>query len=110
MKFTITVAGLAALLSAPLVLAGAQITNAGLAANLVVPDRYIVKYKDNVDPGKRRKHEDDIDKKAKTSKKKGILNTLNLKGLNGYVVEMSSEDIKDVTSSELVRRDTHPQR
>lgn len=110
MKLTITVAGLAALLAAPLVLAGAQITNAGLAANLVVPDRYIVKYKDNVDPVKRRKHEDDIDKKAKKSKKKGILNTLNLKGLNGYVVEMPSEDVKDVTSSDLVRQDARPRR
>lgn len=103
MKFTIAFAGLAALLAAPLVLAGAQITNAGLAANLVVPDRYIVKYKDNVDPERRRKHEDDIDKKAKKSKRKGIVHTLNLKSLNGYVVEIPSEDVKDVTSSDLVR-------
>lgn len=103
MKFSVAVAGLTALLAAPLALAGAQITNAGLAADLVVPDRYIVKYKDNVDPEKRTKHEDEINKKAKKSNKKGILHKLNLKGLSGYVVEISSDDTKDVTSSELVR-------
>jgi len=103
MKFTIAVAGVASLLAAPLVFAGAQITNAGLAADLVVPGRYIVKYKNKVDPERRIKHEDDIDKKAKKANKKGILHRFNLKGLSGYVVEIPSEDMKDVTSSELVR-------
>ena len=102
MKFTVFIAGFVALLGAPLALAAAQIKNAGLAADLVVPDRYIVKYKDNVDSKRRRDHEDYIDKKSKRSKKRGILHQLDLAGFTGYVVEISPEDMGDVMSSELV--------
>ena len=102
MRFTVIIVGFVALVGAPLTLAAAQIKNAGLAADLVMPDRYIVKYKDNVDSKKRRDHEDYIDKKSKKSNKQGILHKLDLAGFNGYVVEISPEDTGDVTSSELV--------
>ncbi|KAK5662680.1 hypothetical protein OQA88_8596 [Cercophora sp. LCS_1] len=102
MRLTATFTSLAALLVLPFVLADVVISNADVSADIVVPDQYIVKYKDNADSGKKKKHEEDVDKKAKERKKKGLRAKYDIPGLSGYTAEIAEADLKTILSSELV--------
>ncbi|KAI5463872.1 peptidase S8/S53 domain-containing protein [Mariannaea sp. PMI_226] len=100
MKFTATLFGLAGLLG--LALAEAPIKNNDLSSDLVVPDKYIVTYKSGIDSSQRKKHEEDITKKAKKKNKKGVVDSLNLGEYKGYVVEIPPTELKDVADSNLI--------
>ncbi|KAK3346930.1 peptidase S8/S53 domain-containing protein [Lasiosphaeria hispida] len=101
MKIFNAIAGLTALFI-PLALAEAPIKNSGASKDLVLPDRYIVVYKKNADPALRKKHEEDINTKAKEAKKGGVVNKLDLGDLHGYIAELPPSTLKDVTASDLI--------
>ncbi|KAK3376406.1 peptidase S8/S53 domain-containing protein [Lasiosphaeria ovina] len=102
MKFSAVFAAVATLLAIPLAVADAPVKNEGISAEVVIPDKYIVKYKDNADPTKKKKHEQDVTAKAKKSKKGGVVENIDIDGLSGYVAEIPSSELKDLTSSPLV--------
>ncbi|KAK3313212.1 peptidase S8/S53 domain-containing protein [Apodospora peruviana] len=103
MRFATTLLSLAALVGLPLALAGAPIKNANVKSSLVVPNSYIVTYKKNADPVKRKKHEAEVNKQAKKCNKAGIVRTICINGgLEAYVVEISPSEIGIVTKSDLV--------
>ncbi|KAK0721789.1 peptidase S8/S53 domain-containing protein [Lasiosphaeria miniovina] len=99
MKLSAACASLVALLAVPLVLADAPIINNGVSG---VPDKYIVKYKDDANATKKKQHEDEITDKAKKSSKAGIVQKLDIQGLSGYVVELPASELKDILTSDLV--------
>ncbi|KAK0725560.1 peptidase S8/S53 domain-containing protein [Lasiosphaeris hirsuta] len=105
MKLTSTIASLVALIAIPFAFAEAPIKNAGVSKDLVVPDRYIVIYKQKADPALREKHEQDIDKKGKNAKKGGVVNKLDLGDLHGYIAEIPASTLKDVVASDLASID-----
>ncbi|KAK0736763.1 peptidase S8/S53 domain-containing protein [Apiosordaria backusii] len=89
--------------------ADAPINNNNIAADLVVPNRYIVKYKDNASASSRKTHEATITLQSKKAHKKGVIAPLNVPGLQGYVADLDPADLKLITSSglvEYVERDT----
>ncbi|KAK3317299.1 peptidase S8/S53 domain-containing protein [Cercophora scortea] len=102
MRFIATILSLGALASIPLAIADAPIKNDGVGVDIVVPDKYIVTYKEGADPAKKKKHQEDVDKKAKKNKKQGVTETIDIAGLHAYVVEIAPTDLKSVLSSDLV--------
>jgi subtilisin family serine protease len=100
MKFTATLCGLTGLLS--LALAAAPVKNADLSAELTVPNKYIVTYKTGTSSGSRKKHEEDITKKAKKKNKKGVVDAIDLGALQGYVAEIPPSELPDIVNSNLV--------
>ncbi|KAH6986870.1 peptidase S8/S53 domain-containing protein [Ilyonectria destructans] len=100
MKFTATLCGLAALVS--LAVADAPIKNSGLSPDIVVPNKYIVTYKTGTDSAEREAHEETITKKAKQSNKKGVVDTISIGQLQGYVAEIPSSELPTITKSKLV--------
>lgn len=101
MKFTATLCGLAALVS--LAVADAPIKNSGLSPDIVVPNKYIVTYKTGTDSAERDAHEETITKKAKQSNKKGVVDTISIGQLQGYIAEIPSSELSTITKSKLVR-------
>ena len=83
------------------VLADAPIVNAD-AKHGVIADRYIVVYKDNADLKNCRKHEKDVNTRAKGKKKQGIAQVFNMTGFNGYDVEIAPEDLPLITKDSNV--------
>lgn len=104
MKFSTTLFGLTGLVG--MALAGAPIKNADLSSDVVVPNKYIVTYKTGVSSTKRKKHQEDITKKAKSKSKKGVVDSIDLGSLQGYVVEIPKSELKDIVDSPLVSRPT----
>lgn len=100
MRFTLTLCALTGLLG--LGLAGAPIKNDGISADILVPDTYIVTYKSGADSADKKRHQDSITKKAKKKNKKGVVDTINLDGLQGYVAEIPNTELKDIIDSDLV--------
>ncbi|KAK4204619.1 peptidase S8/S53 domain-containing protein [Triangularia verruculosa] len=100
MKFTATLYGLSGLLG--LALAAVPIKNDGISADIVVPEKYIVKYKANADAGRKKKHESDVTSKAKKKNKKGVVETIDIDGLSGYVAEIPDSELKELRDSDLI--------
>ncbi|KAI9172631.1 putative oryzin precursor [Paramyrothecium foliicola] len=100
MKFTTTICTFSGLLS--LVLAGAPIKNDGISADILVPDTYIVTYKAEAKPADIKKHQDAITKKSKKKSKKGVIEAINLDGLQGYVAEVPPSELNEIVDSKLV--------
>ncbi|KAF7549538.1 hypothetical protein G7Z17_g6340 [Cylindrodendrum hubeiense] len=100
MKFTAVLCGFTGLFS--LALAVAPVKNADISADIVVPDKYIVKYKSAAGSSNRKKHESDITKKAKKKNKKGVVNTISIDGFQGYVVEIPASELNDIANSDLI--------
>ncbi|KAK4663923.1 uncharacterized protein QC763_0080550 [Podospora pseudopauciseta] len=100
MKLNATLLGLTGLLS--LALAAVPIKNDGISADIVVPEKYIVKYKANADAGRKKKHESDITNKAKKKNKKGVVESINIDGLSGYVAEIPDSELKELRDSDLI--------
>ncbi|KAH7323047.1 peptidase S8/S53 domain-containing protein [Stachybotrys elegans] len=100
MKFSATLCSLTGLVA--LALAGAPIKNDGVSADITIPESYIVAYKPGVDAAKRKQHEDAITKKAKKSKKNGVVETISIDKFQGYVVKISSAELKDIINSDLI--------
>lgn len=100
MKFNATIFGLTGLLG--LALAAVPIKNDGISADIVVPEKYIVKYKASADAGRKKKHESDITNKAKKKNKKGVVESINIDGLSGYVAEIPDSELKELRDSDLV--------
>ncbi|KAK3393930.1 peptidase S8/S53 domain-containing protein [Podospora didyma] len=102
MKYlVITLLGLSSL--AGVVLADAPIVNAE-AKEGVVPDQYIVVYKDNakLSASDRKKHEDDITRLSKNKKKAGISQSFNITGFQGYNVEIDQADLAAITKFDAI--------
>ncbi|KAM7204232.1 Peptidase S8/S53 domain containing protein [Naviculisporaceae sp. PSN 640] len=102
MKFSATLLTVAAFVGLPVVLADAQIKNLNVASNLVVKDSYIVTYKKNADPAKKKKHQEDLNKRAKKNKKNGVVNNLEFDSYSGYVANVGQEDLDAILKSDLV--------
>ncbi|VBB80739.1 Putative oryzin precursor [Podospora comata] len=100
MKFNATLFGLTGLLG--LALAAVPIKNDGISADIVVPEKYIVKYKASADAGRKKKHESDITNKAKKKNKKGVVESINIDGLSGYVAEIPDSELKELRDSDLI--------
>ncbi|KAK4641470.1 hypothetical protein QC761_0074380 [Podospora bellae-mahoneyi] len=100
MKLNATLFGLTGLLG--LALAAVPIKNDGISADIVVPEKYIVKYKANADAGRKKKHESDITNKAKKKNKKGVVESINIDGLSGYVAEIPDSELKQLRDSDLI--------
>ncbi|KAK0663411.1 peptidase S8/S53 domain-containing protein [Cercophora samala] len=100
MKLTAALFSLTGLLS--LALAAVPITNDGISADIVVPEKYIIKYKANADAGRKKKHESDITNKAKKKNKKGVVESINIDGLSGYVAEIPDSELKELRDSDLI--------
>ena len=92
-----------AFLAIPLALAAVPTKDNGFMLNVEIPDKYIVKYKPNIDLDTRRKHEEDINNKAKQDKKRGVVDTFDMLGMQGYIVEMGFSSFENVTEGGLVR-------
>lgn len=103
MKFSATFLAVAAFVGLPVVLADAEIKNLNVPNDLVIKDKYIVTYKKNVDPSKKKKHEEELNKRAKKSKKTGVVDNLDISGgYSGYVAEVSGDDLETILKSDLV--------
>ncbi|CAP61944.1 uncharacterized protein PODANS_5_1630 [Podospora anserina S mat+] len=100
MKLNATLFGLTGLLG--LALAAVPIKNDGISADIVVPEKYIVKYKADADAGRKKKHESDITNKAKKKNKKGVVESINIDGLSGYVAEIPDSELKELRDSDLI--------
>ncbi|KAK4652615.1 hypothetical protein QC762_0074970 [Podospora pseudocomata] len=100
MKLNVTLFGLTGLLG--LALAAVPIKNDGISADIVVPEKYIVKYKANADAGRKKKHESHITNKAKKKNKKGVVESINIDGLSGYVAEIPDSELKELRDSDLI--------
>jgi subtilisin family serine protease len=101
MKFTATLCGFAGLLS--LALAAAPVKNADLSAELTVPNKYIITYKAGTSSSSRKKHEENVTKKAKKGNKKGVVDAINLgPSYQGYVAEIPPAELTDIANSDLV--------
>jgi hypothetical protein len=101
MKFSATLCSITGLIA--VVLAGAPIKNDGVSVDITVPESYIVTYKAGIDAAKRKKHEDAITNKAKKSKKMGVVQTINLDKLQGYIAKVSRAELLDIVNSDVVR-------
>ncbi|KAH6991626.1 hypothetical protein EDB82DRAFT_473474 [Fusarium venenatum] len=77
-------------------------TNIGVKDEAVIPNSYIITYKSSATPGGRKKHEETINKKAKSNGKEGVIETIDLDGFKGYVAKITSSELKDVVNSNLV--------
>ncbi|KAK4185640.1 peptidase S8/S53 domain-containing protein [Podospora australis] len=100
MKFTATLCSLAGLLG--LALAAVPIANDGISADVVVPDKFIIKYKTNVDAARKKKHQNDLTAKAKKKNKKGVTDTIDIAGLSGYIAELSPSELNDIKNSDII--------
>jgi hypothetical protein len=99
MKYLALLLGLSSILGH--VLADAPIVNAD-AKDGVVADQYIVVYQDNANLHNRKKHEDDVNSRAKGKKKAGINQVFNITGFNGYSIEIAPEDLPLITKDSMV--------
>ncbi|RGP65268.1 alkaline protease 1 [Fusarium longipes] len=79
-----------------------KLKNADVEPQLVVPNTYIIKYKENVSTSSKKKHEEGIDKMAKTKGKEGVLDNFNLHDFKGYVADISKSELHDIVNSDLV--------
>lgn len=102
MKFSATFLTLAAFVGLPVVLADAQIKNLNVASNLVVKDSYIVTFKKGADPAKKKKHQEDLNKRAKKNKKSGVVSNLDIADYSGYVAEVTGDDLQAILKSDVV--------
>ncbi|KAK4184365.1 peptidase S8/S53 domain-containing protein [Podospora australis] len=100
MKFWTVIASASALVG--LTLADAPIKINDIAADLVVPNRYIIKYKDTITASSRKTHEESITAFAKSANRRGMIAQLNVPGLQGYIADLDPAGLKQVTSSSLV--------
>ncbi|KAK4224664.1 peptidase S8/S53 domain-containing protein [Podospora fimiseda] len=82
--------------------ADAPINNANVDSSLVIPGRYIVKYKDGTSASAKTTHENTINIQSTKSKKKGIITKLTLPNLDGYVVDLDPSDLKQLQSSTII--------
>ncbi|KAH6616015.1 serine protease, partial [Chaetomium sp. MPI-SDFR-AT-0129] len=92
-------------LAFPLVLATVPILNNDVSPDLVVPNRYIVKYKDAVaDKGPvQTRHERAVHHAARAGgTMKGVLDIFALPGLRGYIVEISPSELGNLVESDLL--------
>ncbi|KAF5018461.1 hypothetical protein F66182_9558 [Fusarium sp. NRRL 66182] len=80
----------------------AAVQNIGAEDGAVIPNSYIVTYKSSATSRDKKKHEEALTKKAKSKGKEGVVDNLELGGFQGYVAEMTSSELKDVTNSDLV--------
>ncbi|KAI1009721.1 hypothetical protein LB504_002971 [Fusarium proliferatum] len=85
-----------------LTLAQVKVQNANVEPQLVVPNSYIIKYKSKASSSSKKKHEEVIDKKAKSKGKEGIVENIDLDGFKGYVAEIPSSELQEVIDSDLV--------
>ncbi|KAK4101159.1 subtilisin-like protein [Parathielavia hyrcaniae] len=104
MRFNTVVGGFIALVALPLGSALSLIQNEGLSVSvdLVIPDTYIVKYKAAVNAASKKEHEDTVDGNCKKHKKRGILHTFDILGLQGYVAEISALELVELLVSDLI--------
>jgi hypothetical protein len=79
----------------------APIFNDHLPLGLLIPDRYIVKYKPDADDAKQKEHEKDINSKALQGGKRGIFGKLDVPGLHGYLAELPLGTLEELVNSEL---------
>jgi hypothetical protein len=102
MKLQSTIIGLGSLIVA---IHGARLNTYSdrVGADSVKPNSYIVVYKSNADTSQVESHEAQIHSKAKKNGRKGISKTYDGRGLKGYVVDISRDDLNDVLDSSLVR-------
>lgn len=97
-------------LAFPLVLATVPILNNDVSPDRVIPNRYIVKYKDAVaskGPAQER-HERAVHHAGRAGSMRGILDTFALPGLRGYIVEISPTELQNLTESDLVSPGSNP--
>ncbi|KAF5712297.1 endopeptidase K [Fusarium mundagurra] len=85
-----------------LTLAQVKVQNADIEPQLVVPNSYIIKYKQKASSSSKKKHEDAVHKKAKSKGKEGIVENIDLDGFKGYVAEIPSSELQQVIDSDLV--------
>lgn len=103
MRFSTALYGLA-LVAYPF--ASAVVSNTGknsLSFNDIIPDKYIVRYKANTTHHERRRHEEDVEKRAKHAEKRGLVDRFDIHGLQGYIVEIPLSDMFNITGYDLVR-------
>jgi hypothetical protein len=81
----------------------AVIKNDGVLADLVIPDTYIIKYKATVNATVRKKHEEDVDSKSKKASMRGIFDSFDVPGLQGYAAEIPQSELNELMQSDLVR-------
>ncbi|AEO59624.1 serine protease [Thermothelomyces thermophilus ATCC 42464] len=80
----------------------APIRNDRVLDELVVPDTYIVKYKNGIDTLGRNEHEKDVNSRARKGSRRGILGRFDVAGLRGYVAELSTLDLDTLASFDLI--------
>jgi hypothetical protein len=102
MKVITALGGLAGLLVIPAGLASATIRNDWAPADIVVPNKYIVKYRPDINALERRIHEEDVNLRARNAGQRGIVADFGMPGLQGYIVEILSSALADLTQSNLV--------
>ncbi|KAL2174084.1 serine protease [Thermothelomyces heterothallicus CBS 202.75] len=93
---------LATLITFPVTSAVAPIRNDRVLDELVVPDTYIVKYKNGIDTLGRNKHENDVNSRARKGSRRGILGRFDVAGLRGYVAQLSALDLDTLASFDLI--------
>lgn len=90
------------LVASPRAISAAAIVNHGAPGALLVPDRYIVMYKPEAPLHQRKDHEDEFHSRAKRGSMRGLINRFDIPGLQGYVIEISSSELKALVKSECV--------
>lgn len=90
------------LIAVPLTLAAALVVNDQVPAGLVVPDQYIVAYKADVPPSRRKSHEDEFDGRARKGNMLGLRHRIDMPSLQGYVIQLPISELKALSECDLV--------
>ncbi|KAL2192942.1 serine protease [Corynascus similis CBS 632.67] len=102
MELTTLFLGLVTSIVFPVASALAPIRNAGVLEELVVPDTYIIKYKANVNAQWKDDHEQRIASTAINGGGRGVLETFNVLGLQGYIAKMSASDLDHLRDNDAL--------
>ncbi|KAK3305929.1 serine protease [Chaetomium strumarium] len=94
----------------PTALAAATTKNDWAPADTVVPKKYIIKYKPDINALERELHEANVNVKARNGGQRGIVAGFGMPGLQGYIVEIPSSELADLVQQsdliEYIEKDT----
>ena len=91
-----------------LVLGDAPIITPNSIDAAVVADQYIVVYKDDISLRGRKRHEIEIDSRARGASKGGIEQTFDLPGFSGYSVEIAPDGLARIAKDNMVCSEYSP--
>ncbi|KXX76973.1 Subtilisin-like protease 9 [Madurella mycetomatis] len=101
MKLT-TLCHLLGLIAAPLTLAAALVVNDQVPSELVVPNQYIVAYKADAPPSRRKDHENEVDGRAKKGNMLGLRHRIDMPGLQGYIIQIPISEVAALSECDLI--------